>query len=64
MQFILIYMLQFQFAVSRGPRPLGQCIVANVKCLLTTLKEGAGNVYLRLADISSTRKSGEQTGSD
>jgi len=64
MHFILIYVLQFQFAVSRGPRPLVHCVAVNVRCLLTTFKEGAGNVYLRLADTSSERTSGEQTGSD
>jgi hypothetical protein len=66
MQIILICVLQFQFAVSRGPRALVQCIAVNVRCLFATLKKkkGAGNVYLRLEDASSKCQLGEQTGSD
>jgi hypothetical protein len=64
MHFILIYMLPFQFAVSRGPRTLVQCTAVNVRCLLTTFKEGAGNVCLRLVDTSSKRKSGGEATSD
>jgi len=61
MQFILTYMLQFQFAVNRGPRPLVQCIAVNVSCLRATFKERR---WKRLPSSRRYIKSGEQTGSD
>ena len=42
----------YSLASSRGPRLLVQCIAVNVRFSLALFKEGAGNVFLGLSDMS------------
>jgi hypothetical protein len=44
----------FQLAVSRAPRLLIQCIAVDIRFLLTTFKDDAGNNFLRNADIKKS----------
>ena len=46
-------LLLFHIAVSQVSHILFQCITVNSRLLLAMFKEGAGNVFLWLADMSS-----------